>query len=85
VWERTVKDQFDVPPHYAGIMSMSTWKSLQVNCDRVLPRMRRRRCKSHLALSRSPAIRNVWSAAVLQAKSEDGRIGLRECIRPLLE
>jgi hypothetical protein len=28
---------------------------------------------------------NVWSAAVLQAKSEDDRIGLRECIRPLLE
>jgi hypothetical protein len=31
------------------------------------------------------AIRHVWSAAVLQAKSEDDRIGLRECIRPLLE
>jgi hypothetical protein len=31
------------------------------------------------------AIRNVWSAAVLQAKNEDGGIGLRECIRPLLE
>ncbi|HUD55447.1 MAG TPA: hypothetical protein VMR02_09485 [Terracidiphilus sp.] len=30
-------------------------------------------------------IRNVWSAAVLQAKNEDDRIGLRECIRPLLE
>ncbi|MGA7399792.1 MAG: hypothetical protein WBW38_07220 [Candidatus Sulfotelmatobacter sp.] len=28
------------------------------------------------------ANRNVWSAAVLQAKSEDDRIGLRECIRP---
>jgi hypothetical protein len=30
-------------------------------------------------------IRNVWSAAVLQAKDEDDRIGLRECIRPLSE
>ena len=30
----------------------------------------------------SPSTRNVWSAAVLQAKSEDDRIGLRECIRP---
>jgi hypothetical protein len=29
--------------------------------------------------------RNVWSAAVLQAKNEGGKIGLRECIRPLLE
>jgi len=27
-------------------------------------------------------IQNVWSAAVLQAKNEDDRIGLRECIRP---
>jgi hypothetical protein len=27
---------------------------------------------------------DVWSA-VLQAKNEDDRIGLRECIRPLLE
>jgi hypothetical protein len=32
-----------------------------------------------------PANRNVWSAAVLQAKNENDRIGLRECIRPLLE
>src|SRR5208282_1138860 len=31
------------------------------------------------------AIRNVWSAAILQAKNEDDRIGLRECIRPLSE
>ena len=31
------------------------------------------------------AIRNVWSAAVLQAKDEEDGIGLRECIRPLLE
>ena len=31
------------------------------------------------------AMRNVWSAAVLQAKNEDDGIGLRECIRPLLE
>ena len=28
------------------------------------------------------AISNVWSAAVLQAKNEGDRIGLRECIRP---
>jgi hypothetical protein len=33
----------------------------------------------------SPAIRNVWSAALLQAKSEDGRLGLRKCIRSLCE
>jgi len=33
----------------------------------------------------SPSNRNVWSAAVLQAKNEGDRIGLRECIRPLLE
>jgi len=32
-----------------------------------------------------PPMRNVWSAAVLQAKNENDRIGLRECIRPLLE
>ena len=31
------------------------------------------------------ANRNVRSAAVLQAKNEDDRKGLRECIRPLLE
>jgi hypothetical protein len=29
--------------------------------------------------------RNVWSAAVLQAKNGSGFVGLRECIRPLLE
>src|SRR5260370_13744090 len=34
VWERTVEDQFDVPSHYASIMSMSTWKSFLVNCYR---------------------------------------------------
>jgi hypothetical protein len=28
------------------------------------------------------AISNVWSAAVLQAKNEGDRIGLRKCIRP---
>jgi hypothetical protein len=28
------------------------------------------------------ANRNVWSAAVLQAKNEDDIKGLRECIRP---
>ena len=36
-------------------------------------------------MSGLPANRNVWSAVVLQAKNEDGGIGLRECIRPLLE
>ena len=28
---------------------------------------------------------DVWSAAVLQAKNEEDGIGLRECIRPLLD
>jgi hypothetical protein len=32
VWGSFVKDQFDVPPHYASIMGMSTWKSLLDNC-----------------------------------------------------
>ena len=36
-------------------------------------------------LSSSSAIRSVWSAAVSQAKSEDGRLGLRKCIRSLGE
>ena len=56
VWERTVKDQYDAPPHYASIMSMSTWKPP----SQLLPRMRRQRCKSHLALSGSPAIRKEF-------------------------
>ena len=30
-------------------------------------------------------IRNVWSAAELQAKNERDRVGLRKCIRPLME
>jgi hypothetical protein len=30
-------------------------------------------------------IRNVWSAAALQAKNENDIVGLRECIRPLCE
>src|SRR5450631_943994 len=30
-------------------------------------------------------LRNVWSAAVLQAKNENDIVGLRECIRPLCE
>jgi hypothetical protein len=34
---------------------------------------------------RTDCMGNVWSAAVLQAKDEDDRIGLRECIRPLSE
>jgi hypothetical protein len=38
-----------------------------------------------LDLVESPPTRNVWSAAVLQAKNEEDRIGLRECIRPLSE
>jgi len=29
--------------------------------------------------------RYVWSAAELQAKSENGQYGLRQCIRPLVE
>jgi hypothetical protein len=33
----------------------------------------------------SPSIRNVWSAAVLQANNENDIVGLRECIRPLCE
>jgi hypothetical protein len=31
------------------------------------------------------AIRNVWSAAALQAKNGNDIVGLRECIRPLCE
>src|SRR5260370_11657592 len=31
------------------------------------------------------ANRNVWPAAVLQAKNESDIVGLRECIRPLCE
>jgi hypothetical protein len=30
-------------------------------------------------------IRNVWSAAALQAKNGNDIVGLRECIRPLCE
>jgi len=30
-------------------------------------------------------IRNVWSAAALQAKNENDIVGLRECIRPFCE
>jgi hypothetical protein len=32
----------------------------------------------------SQPTRHVWSAAVLQAKNEDGGNGLRTCIRPLI-
>jgi hypothetical protein len=31
------------------------------------------------------AIQNVWSAAWMQAKSERDKVGLRKCIRPLVE
>jgi hypothetical protein len=31
------------------------------------------------------ASENVWSVALSQAKSESGRVGLRKCMRPLLE
>jgi hypothetical protein len=38
-----------------------------------------------LVLGVLSSTRNVWSAAVLQAKNGSGFVGLRECIRPLLE
>jgi hypothetical protein len=40
---------------------------------------------SLMPVPQKSANRNVWSAAVLQAKNEGDGIGLRECIRPLLE
>ena len=39
----------------------------------------------YTALPPGGRTRNVWSAAELQAKNERDRVGLRKCIRPLLE
>src|SRR5260370_31300373 len=72
VWERTVEDQYDVPPRYASIMSMSTWKSFLVNCYRA--------CVAGDATAISHLVDHRPSELILNRRHQDNPL-LELCLR----